>query len=333
MNIRKVSPNEKEAFNKAVSHPLQSWQWGEFKEKNGAQVLRIGMYQGKTLKKGWQILFHPIPKTKLTIGYVPKSHLPNKEVFKALKEIGNKNHAIFIKIEPNSTTGEDLLLKNNCLVGKPIFTLYTFQINLNKSEKELLQSFKSKTRYNLKLAQKKGVKVEKDNSSKAFNEYLDLTLETTKRQKFYAHDKKYHQLMWQFLQPSGIAHLLKASFKNKILATWIVFVFNNVLYYPYGASSAEHRDLMASNLMMWEAIRFGQKMNCHYFDLWGSLGPNPNPKNPWYGFHRFKKGYNPKLIEFIGSFDLILNKPLYRLYRLADYFRWQYLNLKATLFK
>jgi lipid II:glycine glycyltransferase (peptidoglycan interpeptide bridge formation enzyme) len=101
-----------------------------------------------------------------------------------------------------------------------------------------------------------------------------------------------------------------------------------MLYYPYGASSSRFKNIMASNLMMWEAIRFGKKHGATLFDMWGSLGPNPSISDPWYGFHRFKQGYNPRLIEFIGSFDLVINPKLYKLYNLVHKAREIFLKLK-----
>ena len=200
----------------------------------------------------------------------------------------------------------------------------------------------SKTRYNIRVAQKRGVEIMEDNSDKAFKNYLKLMEETTKRQKYYAHDEGYHRLMWETLGMRQVtrntkqdntlrAHLLVARYKNVPLVTWIVFRFNGVLYYPYGASSSEYREVMASNLMMWEAIKFGKKMGCHTFDMWGSLGSNPDPKDPWYGFHRFKEGYGGELIEFVGSYDLVLNPFMYRLYNLAHRARWLYLRGKKLV--
>jgi len=351
MIIREIRPQEKEQFNKVVTHPLQSWQWGEFKEKTGVQVLRIGLFDKKTLRIGVQLTIHSLSKTNYAVGYLPKCTAFNKEMLNALKKIGQKHNCIFIKIEPNITphqntmhqnkldarqefgagqaSGKEFFLENGCVYGRPLFTKYTFQIDLTQDEKILLSRMKQKTRYNIRVAQKHGVKIVEDNSPKAFNEYLKLTFETTKRQKFYAHDIDYHQKMWQTLYPPETAHLLKASYQNKTLATWIVFVFNKVLYYPYGASSREHKNVMASSLIMWEAIRFGKKMGCHTFDLWGCLGPSPNKKDSWYGFHRFKKSYGPKLVEFIGTFDLVIKPQLYKLYNSADGLRWKLLKLKA----
>ena len=114
----------------------------------------------------------------------------------------------------------------------------------------------------------------------------------------------------------------------KILVAWILFVFKDSLYYPYGASSSEHRETMASTLMMWEAIKFGKKLGLKKFDMWGALGPDPDQLDPWYGFHRFKQGFRPEPIEFIGSYDLILNSPLYFLYKISDKVRWILLRIK-----
>lgn len=336
MIIREVYSEDKQNFNHSVTHPLQSWEWGEFREKTKIKVLRIGQYDQTNLKNGLQITFHQVPKTNFTIGYAPKCLMPTLEILAALTKIGKENNCIFIKLEPNvphrpESNEEKFLLANGCINGRPLFTKYTFQLDLTPNEDILLNQMNSKTRYNVRVAQKHGVLVSEDNSYAAFQEYLHLTFTTTKRQKFYAHNTEYHKIMWETLMPSGIAHLLKAIYQNKTLVTWIVFVFNNTLYYPYGASSREHKEVMASNLMMWEVIRFGKLMGCKVFDMWGSLGPNPSSKDPWYGFHRFKEGYGAKLMEFIGTYDLVINPPMYQLYNLADNIRWKWLRFKSLL--
>jgi len=343
MLIREIKPQEKEFFNQVVHHPLQAWEWGEFREKTGVEVVRIGRFEDQQLVDGWQLTFHPIPRLPFTIGYAPKCTLPDEQVLAAFKAVGQKYRALSIKLEPNvglpvtETTSahqqiKDFLLSHGCVYGRPLFTKYTFQIDLTQSEEILLNKMKQKTRYNVGLAYRKGVRINEDNSPEAFKAYLDLTFqETTRRQKFYAHDREYHAKMWQTLQPTGMAHLLKATWQNQILVTWILFVFHDTLYYPYGASSSQNREVMASNLIMWEAIRFGKHLSLKTFDLWGSLGPNADHKDPWSGFHRFKEGYGPTLIEFVGSFDYVLDRPKYHLYRLAENLRWKWLKFKASL--
>jgi len=332
MVIKEIT--EKKLFNQLVNHPLQSWEWGEFRRKLGQKVFRFGVYQKNKPVCAYQVFFHKIPKLPFTVGYFPKGPFPGKEMIEALKNLGKENRAIFIKLEPAIAhpDGDMFTLPEGLTPGKAIFTKYTSIIDLSRSEEEIFGSFKPKTRYNIRLAQKHGVKVKEDNSPKAFNQYLKLLFETTRRQGFYAHDEKFHRIQWQILQPAGISHLLTATYKKKILAAFLLFVFKNTLYYPYGASSREHKEVMAPTLLMWEAIKFGKKMGCQKFDLWGDLQPNPPPNHPYYGFHRFKEGFSPKLVEFIGSHDLVINPNLYKLYNLADFLRWKILRLKAKIF-
>jgi len=316
MLIKPVSTSQKKDFDHLATHPLQSWDWGEFRKKMGQKVERFGSFQ---------VFFHQVPHLPYTIGYFPKGPMPTKEIIDTLKKIGKKHQAIFIKLEPNIKKSQ--ISNLNLIPGKPLFTRHTMIIDLTETEEKLMANFHPKTRYNIRLAQRKGVKVVEDNSEKTFKKYWQLMKETTKRQRFFAHNKTYHQKMWQTMQPAGIAHLLKATYHNEVLTTWILFVFNQILYYPYGASSRQHRNVMASNLMMWEAIRFGKKEGCQTFDLWGTPGPNPKPNDPWYGFHRFKMGYHPQITEFIGTYDLVLKPRLYQFYKLADILRWKLLRL------
>jgi lipid II:glycine glycyltransferase (peptidoglycan interpeptide bridge formation enzyme) len=311
-----------------TTHPLQSKQWAIFREKTGVKVVKL---------KDFFITIHKIPHTKYTIGYLPKGPDINLKLIKDLTEIGKKENCIFIQIEPNikSKKIKNYNFKNLKPSAHPLFTKYNFILDITKSEEELLKNMHPKTRYNIKIAQKKGVKIFEDNSQKAFNEYLRLTDETTKRQKFYAHDKKYHQLMWETLKYSKdktkdelTAHLFKAEYKGETLVTWIIFVLGDSLYYPYGASSKKYKEAMASNLMMWEVIKFGKRLGLKKFDMWGALGENPDPNDPWYGFHKFKKGYGPTLVEYIGSYDLIIKKNLYYIYKVLNKIRWLFLRIK-----
>ncbi|MCL5433157.1 MAG: peptidoglycan bridge formation glycyltransferase FemA/FemB family protein [Patescibacteria group bacterium] len=338
MKIINITEKEKKEFDKIAPHPLQSFEWGEFREKTGVKVIRKGFYNVNKIISGFQLTIHKIPKTNLTIGYLPKTNLPDKETIEELKRIGKKENCIFIQLEPNIEMANDPALPEKIRNLKlnpsihPLFTKYTFQLDLTKSEDELLKNMHPKTRYNIRVAQKHDVQIIKDNSERSFKRYLELTKETTARQKFFAHDEKYHKLMWESLKnqkPDGLsAHLFLAKSNSKILAAWIVFIFKDTLYYPYGASSGENREVMASNLMMWEVIKFGKKMGLKKFDMWGSLGPDPQKNDPWFGFHRFKQGYGPRLVEFVGSYDLIIKPLHYEFYKLADKIRWLILKIK-----
>ncbi|MBN1263291.1 MAG: peptidoglycan bridge formation glycyltransferase FemA/FemB family protein [Candidatus Pacebacteria bacterium] len=342
---REVLPEEKEAFNQLVDHPLQSWEWGEFREKTGVEVVRIGAFEGKKIKAAYQITLHPIPflQTDWKVIYFPKGPMPDQPMLSALKDLASEKKAVFVRLEPDvgaaaQLAGEtrfetikNFLLTHNCRPGRPLFTHYTLRFDLKKSEKQILTGMKEKTRYNLGLAEKYGVRIVKDHSLEAFETYLKLMQTTTQRQGFYAHNQNYHRKLWETLEPAGMAHLFQAQYQKKTLAAWLLLTFKKNLYYPYGASSREHREVMPAYALMWEAIKFGQKKGCTSFDLWGSLGPKPNSKDPWYGFHRFKSGFGPELVEFLGTFDLIINQQLYPLVRLGENMRWRFLRLKSKL--
>jgi lipid II:glycine glycyltransferase (peptidoglycan interpeptide bridge formation enzyme) len=343
MLIRDIRPEEKEIYNHSVNHPIQSYEWGEFRKKTGQKIERVGFFKDGQLKKAMTITFHDLPLLNKTIGYFPKGFDPDKDQVATLQQLADKHRAICIKLEPAVLKKLDEshdehksinFLKNYQVEeGRSLFTPYTFQLDLTLSEEELMSKMTSKTRYNTRLAMKKGVKVFEDSSERGLEDYLKVLNETTSRQEFYAHSPDYFRQMWQIFKDSNIMHILKATYENKVIVTWILFTFNNVLYYPYGASSSQHREVMASNLMMWEAIRFGQQHNCQLFDMWGALGPNPDPKDPWFGFHRFKKSYGGQLIEHIGTYDLVYNYPVYKLYTLAEDWRWKFLRLKKKFIK
>lgn len=348
-----ITEKNRQEFNALATHPLQSYEWGEFREKSGIKVIRKGLLDGGKLIQAFQLTIHPIPHTSWTIGYLPKGTLPTQELVKELKRLGKEYNCISIQLEPNITKSQitnhksqtntnDQTLNNWDLefgawdlrkAAHPLFTKFTLQLDLTKSEDDLLKAMHPKARYNIKVAQKHGVTVKEQNTQEGFDIFWKLTQETTSRQQFFAHTKKYHQTQWDTLphkiKPNVLSsHLLLASYEHQPLTAWIVFVFKDMLYYPYGASSQQHRETMHSTAMMWEAIKFGKKNRLKIFDMWGSAAPNTSSSDPWFGFTQFKERFGPERVEFIGSFDLVINPLLYQLYKLADKTRWLLLRLK-----
>lgn len=321
--VKEVDETQKSAFNKLTNHPVQSWEWGEFRKRTGKKVVRLGLYDGKRLKEGWQLTIHVIPHTNFKLGVFSKGPGPNKEMLAGLREFAQKENLIFIRIEPNETKNEILLRRYGARPGRPFFTKSTFLLDLTKSEEELLAAMHPKTRYNIRVAQKHGVEVVEDNSKEAFKTYLNLTDETTKRQKFYAHTQEYHRLMWEVLHPAGIARLLTARYKGEIIAVWVLFVWKDTLYYPYGASTDKYKNIMANYAMMWGAIKFGKNLGLRKFDFWG--------REEGKGYTRFKEGFSPQVVEFLGTWDLVINPALYILYRIAEEIRWALLKLPLPL--
>lgn len=309
------------------THPLQTTNWASFRKEWGNEVVETPY--------GY-LTIHHLPFTSKKIGMFIKGPTPTPEMLGYLKNFAKENNLVFIKLEPNVAFGDssqqlvasgkvrdqlvNLLIKNGAVPGKTLFTPTTFWIDLTKSEEELLASFHPKTRYNIRYAQRNGVMVEEASDKKSLEKYLSLMKETVIRDKFFAHNQKYHRLMWQHLKDK-IAHLLVAKFNGEVMTAWILLAYDGFLYYPYGASTHKYKNVMASNLMMWEAIKLGKRLGLKTFDLWG--------REPGKGFTKFKEGYNPEVIEFLGTWDLVVNKPAYHLYRIAEKVRWLVLKMQA----
>lgn len=349
MLIRDLIESDRTQSNLVATHPLQSFEWGEFRRKSGTPVIHKGIFEKDKLIQTLQITLHTVPKLGWQIGYFPKGALPDEAQLKTLKQIGREQNLVMIKLEPNvfrfaspeplAKVGSDgwstinsFLRLNGCRPGKRLFTQYSFLLNLKLSESDLLAQMHSKTRYNLRLAEKKGIKVAIDDSPTCFDWFLKLLFEeTVVRQGFFAHTPAYFKTLWPILNYAGLAHLIRAYLGDQTLAVFMLFTFNQNLYYPYGASTRTSKELMAPNLLMWESIRYGKKIGCTDFDMWGALGPNPDPADPWLGFHRFKAGYGGRLIEFFPTHDLVFKPEQYLIYKQLDSIRSAGLKLKANL--
>ncbi len=223
MLVREILPSEKDLYNQTVGHVIQSWEWGAFREKTGVKVIRLGLFDKPKLFSAYQLTIHPVSHTSFTIGYLPKSPIPEPQVLAALQKIAHDENCLFIKLEPNVEKNSESISQINALISqyrnlvispRPLFTKYNFLIDLTKSEDELLSQMKEKTRYNVRLAQKRGVEVATRTDDEAFEIYQKLYFETTKRQKYFGHTPEYHRLMWETLKPACIARILMATYQG-----------------------------------------------------------------------------------------------------------------------
>jgi len=300
---------------------LQSYAWGEFQKKVGKRVWRVGMYEN-----GLQISTAQVIEHYLGLGwgylYCPKGPIFKNGVenieFKINEwvEFIKKNIAnygdIFIKIEPLS--GEFTFIRTNSVQPANLWLT-----NLQKTEDEILQAMHQKTRYNIRLAEKKNLKfsflnaVEKI-STKEFEDLWSLICQTSKRDKIKSHSKKYYQKMLEI--PNSFVGMVY--FENKPLAAGIFLGFNATFTYAHGASSNEYRDLMAPYLLHWEMIRYANSRGYDKYD-WGGINPEEvtdfNYKKSWGGISRFKKGFGGTLLKTSGTFDVVLNSRAYKVFQ------------------
>lgn len=331
MGVKVIQEEQKEKYNALVDHIMQSWEWGELRRKLGTSPLRYGVYKDDNLIQSFQLILHKLPLTNYYVGYMPKGPFPTQEQAQALKEIGKQHRCIAIKVEPNVTLEE--VASSNLKVASnfkksphSLFTEHNFLIDLTQSEEDLLKDMHQKFRYNIKIAQKHGVWVEERTDDEALEIYLKLYFSTTERQHYHGHNEAYHRKVWQDLKKAGIARLLIAFYKPEgekeaiPLTAWMLFKFKDTLYYPYGGSSNQYRNVMSSNLVAWEAMRLGKKLGCKTLDLWGALSPDAPQNHPWQGFTQFKAKMGAKRVRYLPTFDLVLNPWLYYPFTLIDTF-------------
>ncbi|HEX6976927.1 MAG TPA: peptidoglycan bridge formation glycyltransferase FemA/FemB family protein [Patescibacteria group bacterium] len=235
------------------------------------------------------------------LGYLLKVQRPKKLILKDIKYLQNKYKIYQTTIEPDLpffSSSHNLLLKNNFKKGKS-FSLptKTIQIDLTKSEKNLLLDMSSKTRYNINLSKKKGVEI---THSKNINEFAKFWRENFERKRFpFLSQKKSIIAIYDAFGNKSDSLIAKKN--KKIIAGLLLLSTNNTIYYMYAASNSLGRKLFAPTLLTWQAILLGKKCKHKVFDFDG-IYDERFPLNSWKGFTKFKKGFGGNEVEYPGSF-------------------------------
>jgi lipid II:glycine glycyltransferase (peptidoglycan interpeptide bridge formation enzyme) len=302
------------------AHLLQMGEWGELKKDFGWKPVRL--VSGNV---GVQILFRRLP-LGFTIAYIPKTVMSNEllsnEFWREIDSVCKKNRAIFLKIEPN-TWSEDfqLISRPSFLVTSPhnIQPPRTITLDINASEEDILSRMKPKCRYNIRLAEKKGVTIRAWDDISAFHEMMTVT---GGRDGFGVHSKEYYQRAYELFHPKGTCELLVAEYEGKPLASLMVFANGKRAWYVYGASNNEERNRMPTYLLQWEAIRWAKARGCEEYDLWGvpdedeeTLEANFETRHDGlWGVYRFKRGFGGQLKRAAQALDRVYNPLLYWAY-------------------
>jgi peptidoglycan pentaglycine glycine transferase (the first glycine) len=313
-----------------VGHILQSSQWGQLKERFGWQVARVAIENQGQWLVGAQVLFRPIGPW--TIAYVPKGPITDwadaevtQTLLDALHHLCHQRHAILLKIEPDLAEGPALVQKLTRLgfraSPQPIQPRCTILLDLTLDPEDILAQMKSKTRYNIRLAARKGVTV-RDGTAKDLPGFYRLMQITGERDDFGIHSEPYYEVAHQLFVPQGLAKLFLATFEDKVLAGIMAFAFGQRAWYMYGASSDEHRNLMPNYLLQWEAIKWAKERGCLTYDLWGIPDEEEETlereflkrSDGLWGVYRFKRGFGGQVVHYLGAYDYVYSPLLYWLY-------------------
>ncbi|MBI4779588.1 peptidoglycan bridge formation glycyltransferase FemA/FemB family protein [Candidatus Falkowbacteria bacterium] len=185
----------------------------------------------------------------------------------------------------------------------------TLILDLTKSEGEILRSMRQKTRYNIRLAEKKGVKIVEAGANR-FEEFWQLLVSTGDRDEFNLHGRNYYQAMLKIMDGSFVK-LLFAEYQGKPLAGNLVIFFGDTATYIHGGSSNENREDMAPYALQWQIIKQAKQAGCKYYDFHGI------DEIKWPGVTRFKMGFGGEIIKYPGTFDLVFDPSWYSIYKMV----------------
>lgn len=307
------------------AHLLQSSAWGEFKSAFGWRPVRL---QSGTC--GAQVLFRDLP-LGLSLAYIPKGPIGTDwhDLWREVDVLCRQERAIALIVEPDAwepaTSGllEDL---RDFLPARPIQPRRTIEVSLEGDEETWLGRMKQKTRYNIRLAQRKGVCVRLATSLDAFYALLQTT---SGRDRFGVHARAYYQRAFDLFAPQDRCALLMAEFEGQPLAGLMAFASGKRAWYFYGASASEERNLMPTYLLQFEAMRWAKLQGCTLYDLWGVPDADESQleadfakrSDGLWGVYRFKRGFGGQLVRSVGAFERPYIQSLYALYRLYNRLR------------
>lgn len=300
---------------------LQSWEWGEVKAGANWEPLRLAVSEGGKIRAAIQILKRRLPYVGRSFFYAPRGPVLDLKDESALdfllaeiRKLAKKHKAIALKIDPEIEENDPAvaILKKRGFKPqkKQIQPRVTLFINLEKSLDELLKNFEEKTRYNVRLSEKKGVKVSRDQGVEIF---YSIYQETAKRDNFLIHPKSYYRKIFELMGKTGLAQVFVAYLGDEPIAAVFIFCFGSRVWYMYGASKSEHRNVMPNHALHWEVIKWAKEKGYKLYDLWG-IPVKLDPQHPLFGVHRFKKGFNGDLKKFVGVMDLVYDPILYYIF-------------------
>lgn len=287
-------------FQKEVGH--KAWRFND--QKITANIIKYNLPFGKSylyIPHGPEINFDNI-KDGL------KNELAN--FVKYLRDLAKSEKSIFVKIEPSSDVVMELLhVKRMRRSNKQIQPYKTVVLDLTLPEEHLLGKMHTKTRYNIKVAEKNGIIVKDSDDLETFWKLLS---KTTKRDRFSSHPKIYYQKLLDYFNSGDMkVDLVMAYHNNKAVAGAILMTYGDTCYYLHGASDYEYRTMMAPYALHWENIKYLKGRGIKYYDFWGIDAIK------WPGVTRFKLGWGGDQKEYPGSFDLVISRLWYFAYSLA----------------
>jgi lipid II:glycine glycyltransferase (peptidoglycan interpeptide bridge formation enzyme) len=315
-----------EAWNQALArfpqaHLLQTAEWGELKAD--FEWHPVWVTAGDV---GAQVLFRSLP-LGFSLAYIPKGPLGSDwtALWPELDAVCRERRSVFLKVEPDAWEGDPVegVLSDAGFrrSSHEIQPRRTITVDISAEEDQILGAMKQKTRYNIRLAARKGVVVVPSADLNVFGQLIDVTGE---RDAFGVHTLDYYRRAYELFHPKGMCELLIASYEGRPLAGVMVFKQGTRAWYLYGASNNLRRNLMPTYLVQWEAMRWAKQHGCTQYDLWGVPDADQQiledtfmqRSDGLWGVYRFKRGFGGNLRRSAGAWDKVYKPAVYLPYQL-----------------
>ncbi|MFH0853867.1 MAG: peptidoglycan bridge formation glycyltransferase FemA/FemB family protein [bacterium] len=302
---------------------LQSWAWGEFQQSLGRHIYRLGVFNNGQMIAAVLCSSYQLPM-KQSYLYVPRGPIMSNHqddqlwqiIHESLIKQANEQSALAIRIEPPSEVNSKVLLNFKYQKTESMQPQFTRVLDLTKSLEELKKDMHHKTRYNIGLAERKGVIVREDSTEVGLKTFLELQKETAARDKIKPFPDSYFHKMFQALQPAGLLSTQIAEYQNQPLVTNLMIKYDDTASYSHGASANAHRNVMAPYLTQWSSIIQAKEQGYKYYDFRG-IAPTDDPNHAWAGITRFKAGFGGRVVEHPGTFDFPIKKSWYQFYMMS----------------
>lgn len=335
MRVRVVGEAERARFDAFVSSSpladvLQSYEWGEVKRGSGWDAIRLLVEDDRGEARGACSVLrtHPVRGAPPLL-YVPRGPVLDYRDEEALDALlrgvrERAGGAFLLKCDPpveaGSEAAEALARAGLRRVSSGAFggvqPTAVMVLDLTTDVDKVFEGFKSKWRYNVRLAERKGVTV-RMGTREDLDDFYAILRETARRDGFVVRGRGYFQTLWDVLEPAGMLRLFVASYEGVPVAGIMLMCMGERAIYTYGASSNEHRNVMPNHLIQWHAIRWAAESGYRVYDFRGvSPVRDGVPVQPHIaGLNRFKEGFGARYVEYAGEFDLPLRAGWYALWR------------------
>lgn len=315
----------------AKAHPFQTATWGEVKRRMGWRPQVLEVRREGALRVALLILEKDFPKIGYRFFYAPRGPILEEgwtaadldALFQKTESLARERRAVFLKMDPDVPAPAPLLvddLARNGFRPAPSFGSLSgvqprcvFRLDIRSTEEMLLAGMDQKTRYNIRLAEKKGVVIRPISERSDMETFYRLLQETATRDKFLIRPLKYFLDIQEQFEPTGNARFFLGEHQGVPIAGALAMKNGPLCLYVYGASANTGRQYMPNHLMQWTLIRWAKAQGCAVYDF-RAVPSHPDPSDPLYGLYRFKKGFGGAFTEFVGEYDRVYVPWMYHLW-------------------